>query len=443
VKEAAFGAAGQEYTERSANAHAQLDIIAEFDRTGAVGALNDLARHYEGEELQREAEKYLDPTLGAIRDGLQTAVAVKDVAELGTAGAKWATSKNTCGSRKYQFWEPPCFPPGTEIHLADGSTKPIEEIEVGDRVDGKNPDDTEEVAPDPDPDSWRKVTLRVEKENGRTLELETLRPLAWIEAHKLEPGARLAVDFKELFVAGNAEVLAIEACPTIMPGHGTVVLTTYRHQTSPYSDVHDLILAGDGLAIRTTGNHRFWSVTRQAFIEAKHLEPDERVDTMRGVQRVARIEPVAYEGALFNLETTQHVYRVGVAGVLVHNANDCDEIADALDDAASAAPKKRGPKTDPNAPHNATISGQGDLLEAGGNTVIAGGGRFPERLIPTPGGNKGGRRPDILFETSDGTLRGRNIGKTDRFGNPIKRELEALEDLNGPGGIPTDFVPYD
>lgn len=75
--------------------------------------------------------------------------------------------------------------------------------------------------------------------------------------------------------------------------------------------------------------------------------------------------------------------------------------------------------------------------------MIAGGGRHPERLIPTPGGTKGGRRPDILFETADGTLRGRNVGKTDRFGNPLKRELEALDDLNGPGGIPTDFVPYD
>ncbi len=75
--------------------------------------------------------------------------------------------------------------------------------------------------------------------------------------------------------------------------------------------------------------------------------------------------------------------------------------------------------------------------------MIAGGGRLPERLIPTQGGIKGGRRPDILFETANGQIRGRNVGKTDWFGNPIKRELEALDDFNGPGGIPTDFVPYD
>ncbi|QDT69094.1 hypothetical protein MalM25_20210 [Planctomycetes bacterium MalM25] len=107
------------------------------------------------------------------------------------------------------------------------------------------------------------------------------------------------------------------------------------------------------------------------------------------------------------------------------------------------APKKRGPKTDPDAPHNATIRAQGNLLEAGGNRIIAGGGKARERLIPTEGGLKGGRRPDILFETANGQIRGRNVGLTDAAGNPVKRELEALGDLNGPGGIPTDFVPYD
>jgi hypothetical protein len=83
------------------------------------------------------------------------------------------------------------------------------------------------------------------------------------------------------------------------------------------------------------------------------------------------------------------------------------------------------------------------LIEAGGGKIIAGGGKLPEQLIPTPGGVKGGRRPDILFETENGVLRGRNIGKVDANGNPIKRELDALRDLNGPGGIPTDFVPYN
>ncbi len=111
--------------------------------------------------------------------------------------------------------------------------------------------------------------------------------------------------------------------------------------------------------------------------------------------------------------------------------------------APERVPQKRGPKTDPNTPHNHTIRTHGDLIETGGSEIVAGGGKLPEQLIPTPGGVKGGRRPDILFRTQDGTLRGRNVGKCDANGNPVKREQEALDDLNGPGGIPTDFVPYD
>jgi RHS repeat-associated protein len=104
---------------------------------------------------------------------------------------------------------------------------------------------------------------------------------------------------------------------------------------------------------------------------------------------------------------------------------------------------KRGPKTDPTAPHNATIRAEADALEAEGNTIIAGGGREKERLIKTPGGKKSGRRPDILYETPEGEVRGRNVGRARTDGTPVQREMDALEDLNGPGGIPTDFAPYE
>lgn len=104
---------------------------------------------------------------------------------------------------------------------------------------------------------------------------------------------------------------------------------------------------------------------------------------------------------------------------------------------------KRGPKTDPNAPHNARIRLEADLLEAQGNTIIAGGGREKERLIPTPGGAKRGRRPDILYETPDGQIKGRNVGRTMADGSPVPREVSALSDLNNHGGVPTDFVGYD
>jgi len=82
-------------------------------------------------------------------------------------------------------------------------------------------------------------------------------------------------------------------------------------------------------------------------------------------------------------------------------------------------------------------------LEDAGNKILAGGGKAPEKLIDTTGGGKNGRRPDIIYEKPDGSWGAVNVGKTKADGTPVPREVKALEDLNGPGGLPTDFVPYD
>ncbi|AKT42727.1 FG-GAP-like repeat-containing protein [Chondromyces crocatus] len=132
---------------------------------------------------------------------------------------------------------------------------------------------------------------------------------------------------------------------------------------------------------------------------------------------------------------------VGVGGAVTATVGSTAKAAGRTGRVAGGA--KRGPKIDSAAPHNARIRAEADALEATGNKVVAGGGREKERLILTPGGHKSGRRPDILYETPDGALRGRNVGRTRTDGTPVRREIEALDDLNGPGGLPTDFVPYD
>jgi RHS repeat-associated protein len=121
----------------------------------------------------------------------------------------------------------------------------------------------------------------------------------------------------------------------------------------------------------------------------------------------------------------------------------------AVKDASKKAAKKgstegakRGPKTDPDAPHNKKIREEADKLVDGDNEIIAGGGREPEKLVPTPGGTKPGRRPDTLYRTPKGEVRGQNVGRTKADGTPVKREVEAKQDLDR-AGVPTDFVPYD
>jgi RHS repeat-associated protein len=103
-----------------------------------------------------------------------------------------------------------------------------------------------------------------------------------------------------------------------------------------------------------------------------------------------------------------------------------------------------GPKTDPAAPHNARIRQEGDKLIQSGNRIVAGGGRLPEKVVPTPGGEKPTRRPDILYITPGGQTRALQVGRTQSDNTtPVRRERAAMSDLSTHGGVPTTFVDYE
>lgn len=106
---------------------------------------------------------------------------------------------------------------------------------------------------------------------------------------------------------------------------------------------------------------------------------------------------------------------------------------------ASKSGSKTGPKAFGTGPHNEKIAEVASQVKDG--KIIAGGQVLPEKAIPTPGGLKNSRRPDILVEKTDGSIYGINVGKTTLSGSPIKREIEAINDLED-AGIPMHFVPY-
>src|SRR5262249_40656116 len=95
----------------------------------------------------------------------------------------------------------------------------------------------------------------------------------------------------------------------------------------------------------------------------------------------------------------------------------------------AAATKRVGKQRGPNntSGHNATIRAEAAKLRAAKNTILNGGGGR-EKLIKTPGGFKTGRRPDILYQTPSGQLRGVNVGVRMADGSPHPREVEALLD---------------
>ncbi|MFI2857641.1 hypothetical protein ACH6EH_10890 [Paenibacillus sp. JSM ZJ436] len=100
---------------------------------------------------------------------------------------------------------------------------------------------------------------------------------------------------------------------------------------------------------------------------------------------------------------------------------------------------KTGPKPFGTGPHNEKIAEVAGQVSDG--RIIAGGQLLPEKAIPTPNGLKASRRPDILVEKPDGSIYGINVGKTTKSGAPIKREMEAIYDLEDVG-IPMHFIPY-
>ncbi len=200
---------------------------------------------------------------------------------------------------------------------------PIRDARLGQRVLGRNPlrEQVDESLPEPDAETWRKITLRMTKDDGHRLDIELLRPLFWLELHEAEPGATISLDLPEMGAQGNAEVVAVEPCPEIEPddGRGRPIVTgRFIHQSA---DVIDLHLDGLGKPIGCTANHPFWSEDRQEFVEAAELDTGEHVQTrLHGPIRVTRIAPRPGKHPVYNLEIHgEHVYEVSHLGVLVHN----------------------------------------------------------------------------------------------------------------------------
>jgi hypothetical protein len=132
---------------------------------------------------------------------------------------------------------------------------------------------------------------------------------------------------------------------------------------------------------------------------------------------------------VYNLNIkTAHTYYVlaGSTPLLVHNCGGL----------------KRGPKPFGVGAHNVKIAEVADQVSDG--AVVAGGQRLglPEAVIKTENGFKGSRRPDILVERANGSRYGINVGKQAATGAPIKREAQAIQDLEG-AGLEMHFVPYN
>ena len=325
----------------------------------------------------------------------------------------------------------------------------IGETEVGDRVVGRDPqiDDAERAHwEEPDWDQWLKVSLVMRKGTGDELKVELLRPEDWlinrlrfvvdepassgplaptqpdleadddsaeellslcstpwrpyrqhIAAMTIEAalsgweltGLVVDLDLHEIGATGEAIVTAIEPAPPVRPGGGRVVTGKFSHKSGDVIDLKLVSAAGDYETLGVTSNHPFWSEDREDYVQAGELLGGERLltysgDTKRVVSKLPRPGPTP----VFNLEVHgEHVYHVGVDGVLVHNSKGYDvdfgngvTYRDSLDDLG--APKKAvenlptvtfSSRTHPELAENirhAQAAGHPSVLTHGGDSAV-------------------------------------------------------------------------
>ena len=159
--------------------------------------------------------------------------------------------------------------------------------------------------------------MRALKRDGSWAEVVLLRPVSWLEDRGARVGRMLEIAVPECGIDGDAEVLAIEPCPSIKPGKGRVVIGTFKHQSAKVIDLH---IEGVDKSIGTTTNHPFWSEDQQQLVAAGELRIGERLRTLGGTPRLLRVVQRPKPEAVYNIEVQGvHVYYVASAGVLVHN----------------------------------------------------------------------------------------------------------------------------
>ena len=206
--------------------------------------------------------------------------------------------------------------------MRSGVQPPIESLPIGSRVPTRNPKRFE-VDPQPDPEqaTWAKLSITVERNDGGIVDAEMIRPSSWILRNGICAGRMLPFNLPELEVSGLALVTAIDDCPPIADGEGSVV--TARFVTREVHVVASVdVLGADGTVETITGTtiHPVWSVDRQGWVPLAELGQGERLQGLDGLAVVLSVSLSRVSQPVYNIEVHgEHVYQVGELGLLVHN----------------------------------------------------------------------------------------------------------------------------
>lgn len=222
--------------------------------------------------------------------------------------------------------------PGWKVSKLD-----IKKIKVGMRVPALNPLRSGETGAEPaskiNPETWRKFTVKVQKENNKGwVVIQTLCPKDWLSGSvdadhfnsKDENRPMKWMEIPELEIKNFGYVINVEPCPPIVDGPGHVVTSTFHHQSAKILDL-TFQAAGTNysqpVTIGSTPNHPFWSEKAGDFVRAEDLEIGDTVRTAD--KKVLQLSSIAEKDSpepVFNFEVAgEHVYYVSDSGILVHN----------------------------------------------------------------------------------------------------------------------------
>jgi hypothetical protein len=155
------------------------------------------------------------------------------------------------------------------------------------------------------------------------VDAEIIRPRSWILASGLCAGRMLPLNLPELDVSGLALVTAIDDCPPIAGGEGSVV--TARFVTREVHVVASVdVLGADGTVETITGTtiHPVWSVDRQEWVPLAELAEGETLQGLDGLAVVLGVSLSRVSQPVYNIEVHgEHVYQVGELGLVVHNSS--------------------------------------------------------------------------------------------------------------------------
>lgn len=180
------------------------------------------------------------------------------------------------------------------------------------------------------------MSITMYRTDGGIVDAEMLRPRWWIDRYGIEAGEFLPINIEELRVKGTALVTAIDDCPEIAEGEGSVV--TARFCTREVHTIAQVeILGPDGQIETISGTpiHPVWSEDRQDCVPLGELEQGERLRssaespdsgfpssfTSHPSSLVRSVTLINQSVPVYNIEVHgEHVYQVGELAILVHNA---------------------------------------------------------------------------------------------------------------------------